>query len=294
MARQSVTEASLMEHVERLQELHPPLRPGQVDRTIKDAAAVKGRFAPTLNYLARVELEVERNLLELLTILPDAGEVDRFFYQDVWGPQELAHGEILDQLQVDLGVQPAAPMLEISFSMKMMGALSRFGDIQDVSRFIYYLTGASTERQAVLAYSAFIDGLDAMEEHAISQTIVHPIKQQEPGHFAFYRLSAQKMIQDSELRPWQLHLTRLLRSKSYALVGTNRMEKYKHQMGTVIHQLGFEDELERYAKEIGRLEAQLLWAHEQGMEYPPYFLEALRESVELYRERGSFTVEARG
>ena len=39
-------------------------------------------------------------------------------------------------------------------------------------------------------------------------------------------------------------------------------------------------------REVGRVEAQVLWAHEQGMEFPPYVLRALRESIDLYRERG--------
>ena len=33
------------------------------------------------------------------------------------------------------------------------------------------------------------------------------------------------------------------------------------------------------------METRLLWAHKQGMDFPPYILKALRESVELYRER---------
>ena len=33
------------------------------------------------------------------------------------------------------------------------------------------------------------------------------------------------------------------------------------------------------------MESRLLWAQQQGMDFPPYILKALRESVELYRER---------
>jgi hypothetical protein len=57
-------------------------------------------------------------------------------------------------------------------------------------------------------------------------------------------------------------------------------------MGGVATVLGFSDDLEKYAREVGRIEAQLLWAHEKGMEFPPYVLKALRESIDLYRERG--------
>ena len=56
--------------------------------------------------MARVELEVDRNVLELTTMLPDPPEIDRVFYADVWQPQEIRHGQILDELQV--AARPAA------------------------------------------------------------------------------------------------------------------------------------------------------------------------------------------
>ena len=93
------------------------------------------------------------------------------------------------------------------------------------------------------------------------------------------------MIQDRVLKPWQLFLTRVLREKSYNLVGTNAMKQYKADMGGVLVDLGIDQDLNSYAREIGRVENRLLWAHRQGLEFPPYILKALRESVDLYRER---------
>lgn len=66
------------------------------------------------------------------------------------------------------------------------------------------------------------------------------------------------------------------------------MLAFKAAMGGVIQRLGFDKQLERCAKEIGRFESKILWAHRRGMDFPPYFLAALRESVELYRAQGSF------
>ena len=63
------------------------------------------------------------------------------------------------------------------------------------------------------------------------------------------------------------------------------MRQYKADMGGVISDLGLDDDLQGYAREVGRVENRLLWAHRQGMEFPPYILKALRESVDLYRER---------
>lgn len=288
MAAPRITEASLKQFVLDLGEKHPPIALGSADRTIHDPDAVKGRFAGVIDYLARVELEVDRNVLELLTILPNVSEVDKIFYQDVWYDQEMAHGYLLDQLQADLGMEPAEPFMTIPVRMKLLGAIAHWEPIHDISRLLYYLTGASTERQAVLAYSSLTKELKHMGENAIAETIIHPIKQQEPGHFAFYKMSAEKMIQDEELKPWQLYVARLLRSKSFTMVGIDYVKAYQRHFGGVLTALSMEQELEVYAKEIGRLEARLLWAHEKGMDFPPYFLKALRESVEMYQEQGNF------
>ncbi|HLT60453.1 MAG TPA: GTP-binding protein LepA [Microlunatus sp.] len=286
MPRQLITQQKIAEHVQRLGELYPPISLDSVDRTIKRPDLVVSKYGHVLDYLARVELEVDRNILELLVLLPDVDDTNRMFYADVWQPQEIQHGLILDRLQQDLGRKPAEPHLEVSFKIKILGALANLKPIQEVAKLLYFLTGASTERQAVLAYNQINTGLKELGEDAISETIITPIKQQEPGHFAFYQMSATKMVQHNELKPWQLFLTRVLREKSYNLVGTNAMDKYKADMGGVVVDLGLDDDLAGYAREVGRVEQRLLWAHRQGMDFPPYILKALRESVELYLERG--------
>ncbi|OYO13374.1 GTP-binding protein LepA [Enemella evansiae] len=285
MPRDLITSAKIRDHVQRLADLHPPIRLGSVDRTIRNPRLVRERFGHVLEYLARVELEVDRNVLELLTLLPHTRELDRFFYEDVWQPQEIQHGLIIDQLGQDLGMEPSEPMLEVELSMKILGALSHLPAIGEVTRLLYYLTGASTERQAVLAYNTLNKSLTEMDEDAIAQTVIGPIKQQEPGHFAFYQMSSTEMIQSGRLKPWQLWLARQLRSISYGLVGTNGKKAYTADMGGVMENLGITRDLEAYAKQVGRLEARLLWAHRQGMEFPPYVLRALRESLELHRQR---------
>ncbi|MBA8793125.1 hypothetical protein FHX74_000719 [Friedmanniella endophytica] len=285
MPKQVITDQKIADHVRRLGDLYPPIALDSVDRTVKRPDLVRDRFGHILNYLARVELEVDRNVLELLVLLPDVDETNRMFYADVWQPQEIQHGLILDRLQQDLGMTQAEPVLDVSFKIKVLGALANLRPIQDVARLLYFLTGASTERQAVLAYNVINDGMKQLGEDAISETVITPIKQQEPGHFAFYQMSATAMIQQGRLKPWQMFLARVLREKSYNLVGTNAMPQYKADMGGVITGLGLDDDLEGYAREIGRVEARLLWANKKGMEVPGYILRALRESVDLYRER---------
>ncbi|WP_017615079.1 hypothetical protein [Nocardiopsis salina] len=284
MPRAIVTSRKINEHVRRLGEEHPPVPFESVDFTVANPRALRARYGNVFEYLSRVELEVERNVLELLVLMPDVTENDRLFYADVWHPQELRHGHILDRLQQDLGMEPAQPRLRVSPAMRVLGALAHLSPVQDVVRMLYYLTGASTERQAVLAYNTLNRGLLEMGEDAVAHTIVTPIKRQEPGHFAFYRMSATSLIQHGVLRPWQLFLTRVLRKHSFSPVGANTTEQMG-DYGGVVTALGLADETEAYAAEVGRVESQLLWAHKEGMTVPPYVLEALRESLRLHRER---------
>ena len=264
MSRQPITQRKIAEHVQRLAELHPPIALDSVDRTILDPRRVADRFGHVIDYLARVELEVDRNVLELLVLLPDVDDTNKTFYSQVWQPQEIQHGLILDRLQTDLGRPPAEPHLEVSPRIKVLGLLATSKPVQDIARLLYFLTGASTERQAVLAYNQLNTGLTELGEHAIAETVIRPIKQQEPGHFAFYQMSATAMIQDKVLRPWQLFLARVLRERSFNLVGTNALPHYKADMGRVATDLGISADLAGYAREIGRVESRLLWARGRG------------------------------
>lgn len=282
MSRSTITSTQLESHVEKLGNEHPPIPMESVDFTINRPDMVRERYGVMFDYLARVELEVARNVKELDAILPSAPDVDRAFYRGVWYDQELQHGLILDRVVGLLGMPSAQPLTEVGGSIRLLGAASRIQAIQDVARCVYYFTGASTERQAVLAYNALVDQLQDLDEDALVETVIAPIKRQEPGHFAFYTMSATKVV--DELSPWQLYLARQLRSRSYELVGTHRDPKYQAQMGRVSEILGFANNPEGYAREIGRLEARLLWANDNGMEFPPYVLEAIVESLRLAAE----------
>ena len=285
MSAPHVDAQRIREHVERLGEKHPPVALDSADFTLRDAAAVRARFAEPLDYMARVEMEVERNVLELAVLLPGVSETDRLFYADVWGPQEEHHGILLDTLVQRLGLPATRPDLgSVPPRVRVLGALAHLPVVHEVIRLLYYLTGAATEKSAMMAYQAMSDGLGEMGETAVKRSVVDAIKVQEPGHFAFYRLSALEMVQRGVLAPWQLHLARFLRSRSFGLVGARTPDE-RAGFGSVIVQLGLDDEMERMVRDITRIETQLLWAHERGMDVPPYALRAFRDAAELYRER---------
>ena len=279
-ARGPAHERRLVEHVQRLGEEHPPIDLATVDFTVHDPAELSRRYGHVLDYMARVELEVDRNVLELITLLPDPPEVDRTFYADVWQPQEIRHGEILDELQTRIGRPPATTDLDhVSARLRVLGALGHLTAVQDVSRMLYYLTGMSTERSAVLAYNLLHDGVLELGETAVAETVVAPIRRQEPGHYAFYKMSAHGLA--AELAGWQLWLVRQLRRVTYGPVGVNNREQLA-DFGDVMVTLEID---ESFAESIARVERDLLWARGAGMQVPDYVVRAFREAVEAARER---------
>jgi hypothetical protein len=279
----ALSEQRLVEHVQRLGAEHPPIDLDSVDYTVRDPGLLRSRYGHVLDYMARVELEVDRNVLELITLLPDPPEVDRTFYGDVWQPQEIRHGTILDELQTRIGRPNADPDLgPVSVKIRVLGALAHLSAVQDVVRLLYYLTGMATERSAVLAYNRLYDGVVELGETAVAQTIVSPIRRQEPGHYAFYRLSALGLVE--QLRPWQLWLVRRIRQLSFEPVGAGT-NQHKADFGDLLVALDVDGELPTFAEQIGRVERDLLWAHRQGMSVPPYVMAAFREAVQLADDR---------
>ncbi|GAA2823928.1 GTP-binding protein LepA [Kribbella solani] len=280
-------DSRLADHVDRLGEEHPPIPLDSVDYTMKKPGLLAEKFGHVLDYMARVELEVERNVLELNILLPDPPEVDRHFYADVWMPQEIQHGLILDELQQQAGLDPTdANLSEVDFSLKLLGALGRMPGVQDISRMLYYLTGLATERSAVLAYNKLHAGLLELGEKAIARTVIAPIRRQEPGHFAYYQMAAQGLW--VQMSGWQKWLTRALRKRTFEVVGAYNKRQVT-DFGDVMKALrmsdGGEAELREYARQVGRAEYELMFAHRRGLRVPDYVFKSLRRAVELAAER---------
>ena len=196
----------------------------------------------------------------------------------MWHPQETHHGLILDRLQVELGRPPATPDLDsISLKLRILGGLAHLPAFQDVVRMLYYLTGMATERSAVIAYNLLHDGVSALGETGIAETVVAPIKRQEPGHYAFYQLSARGLW--GELAGWQRWLVRRMRSISFAPVGANNATQAA-DFGEVMTTLGMSDGIDDWAARIARVETELLWARDRGLAVPAYVVRAFRDALE--------------
>lgn len=275
----------LVAHVARLGEEHPPILMDSVDFTVNDPAGFGARFGHVLDYMARVELEVDRNVLEISTMLPNPPEVDKQFYAEVWQPQEIQHGLILDRLQQILGRPPATADLDhVGLKLKVLGLLAHLEPFQDVCRMLYYLTGMATERSAVIAYNLLHDGVIETGEHAVADTVIAPIKRQEPGHYAFYQLSARAHW--VTLAAWQKWLVRRMRRISFAPVGVNNVTQLA-DFGDVMETLGVDHEGRDLAADVARVEQELLWARDRGLPVPDYVTRAFREAVEAALARAA-------
>ncbi|MFE6646602.1 GTP-binding protein LepA [Nocardioides sp. NPDC057772] len=273
----------LVAHVARLGEEHPPIPMDSVDFTVNDPAGFDARFGHVLDYMARVELEVDRNVLEISTMLPNPPEVDKRFYAEVWQPQEIQHGLILDRLQQVLGRPPATTDLDhVGLKLKVLGLLAHLEPFQDVCRMLYYLTGMATERSAVIAYNLLHDGVVETGERAVAETVIAPIKRQEPGHYAFYQLSARAHW--ATLAAWQKWLVRHMRRISFAPVGVNNVSQLA-DFGDVMETLGVDHEGRDLAADVARVEQELLWARDSGLPVPDYVTRAFREAVEAAQAR---------
>lgn len=276
----------IAEHVDRLAEEHPPIPLASVDLTVRDPDRVRRRFGTTVAYMARVELEVERNIRELDAVLPHAPDTDIVFYRDVWGPQELAHGAILDAVVRELRMPSVAPVdVTVSGRLRVLGRLGAVRHIEDVSRMLYYLTGVSTERVAHLAYHSLTELLLDDGERALALTAIDPIRRQEPGHLAFYRLSAEQL--GRQLRPWQRWLVRRLRQATFSPPGVTDDDQ-SAQFGVVIRQLDLAAHIETEAAFLTGLTRRLLQDEQAGLPVPDYvkrgFLAAAARADAIYPE----------
>jgi hypothetical protein len=75
-----------------------------------------------------------------------------------------------------------------------------------------------------------------------------------------------------------------MRHVQWSPVGANN-EGQKADFGGVLSALGIIEELEIFAREISRVERDLLWARDSGLDVPPYVLKAMREAVALHAAR---------
>lgn len=253
-----------------------------VDFTAPDPRRVREELGPALDYFARIEREVERNVLELQVVLPNADDRTRRFVR-VWEMQELPHGWVFDRMQQEVGLPPATPELNhISRTMKVAGVLSHVPGVHEALLFLYLSIGAMHERLTAVGYDRLRDRLLQMGMPGFATTAVAPIRAQESMHYAYYRKAA--LEQRDRLSRWQLELARLVRTRTYVPVGATTPDRQADFGATAVALVGGDDP-EPLARPVQRVAQDLLTLAGDGLTLPPFVAAALRDTVELHRRR---------
>jgi hypothetical protein len=141
----------------------------------------------------------------------------------------------------------------------------------------------------VLAYNMLYDGIAELGEEGVARTAIGQIKRQEPGHYAFYQLSARAHW--DRLARWQKWLVRKMRAISFAPVGAYNPEQ-SADFGDLMASLGITDNVEDFTQQIARVERELLFAEHQGLRVPPYVARTFREAVERSQARAAASLSA--
>jgi hypothetical protein len=261
-------------------EAEGPLDLRGVDYTVADPALLRERLAPALDYFSRVEREVERNVLELQVLLPDADDRTRRFIR-VWEEQELPHGWVFDRLQAELGLPPSEPNLDrLGLSLRVAGVLAHVPGVHDALMYFYLTMGAMHERLTATGYDLLRDRLLELGAAGFAHTAVAPIRGQESTHYAYYRNAA--LLQRQRLQGWQLHLVRVLHQVTYQPIGVQERRQRSHFGATALH-LSRTDDMTAFAAPVQKVADQLLRRQGDGLRLPRFVVRAMRDCVEAYR-----------
>lgn len=253
-----------------------------VDFTVPDPHRVATELGPALDYFARIEREVERNVLELQVLLPDADERTVRFVR-VWEMQELPHGWVFDRMQTEVGLPPAQPELNhVSRSLRLAGALSHLPGVHQALMFLYLSIGAMHERLTAVGYDRLRTRVLELGMPGFAETAVRPIRAQESMHYAYYRNAAVE--QRDRLAPWQLQLARVVRRHTYTPVGATTQPR-RADFGAAALALVGDDDLAALSEPVQRVAQELLTSAGAGLRLPPFVAAALQECVEAHRLR---------
>lgn len=250
-----------------------------VDFTVPDPRRVREELGPALDYFARIEREVERNVLELQVVLPNADARTTRFVA-VWESQELPHGWIFDRMQQEVGMPPARPELnDFSRTLKLAGVLSHVPGVHEALMFLYLSIGAMHERLTAVGYDKLRDRVLELGMPGFAHTAIRPIRVQESMHYAYYRNAAVE--QRDRLGAWQLQLARVVRRHTYVPVGATTPQRKADFGAASIALVGGQD-IAPLAEPVQRVAQELLTHARDGLRLPPFVAASLRDCLDAH------------
>lgn len=262
----------------------PPIVVDNVDYTFNRPWLVADSFAATLARLSYVEWMVQYNVEQIRAIFPHMEDYHQQFLR-IWGPQEVAHGLILDKAAGILGL-PQLDMSPVTInpSLSFVGILlERLPSIRDAVFLAYLTTGGVTESAATSVYRLWIDQLVKMGEPHFANTGIKWISLQEPTHFAYYRLSAELLR--GRMAFWQILMARVLKRFGNPLPSADK--KHQEEFGQATLELTGSDDAVymELALKFHRAYLMLLGFKNRGADIPSPVLDALKDCRDLSLRR---------
>ncbi|MDQ2973532.1 MAG: hypothetical protein M3Q79_03565 [bacterium] len=264
--------------------LSEPIQLGSVDFTVNNPELLMRQLGPVFSYFGRVEHEVSTD--PLTTMMPRLGTEYKGYkshgtdFLDIWVPQEKAHGDIFDGLQMEIGQKPADYDASVSRRDRLVGAMGRLSSsVHGVFEMLYLARGAMHERLTFQGCDLMADKFKTLGEEALLQTMILPIRVQEAMHLGYYRAAAKELKQ--HLEPWQLWLARKLSLATYAPVGAES-EADKPDFGEVASTLAG-DKIDDFSNPIQAI-AQDLLNSEGSKILPKFVLKAITSCVDAQSE----------
>ena len=286
MSRPRSTELRLAEHVDRLGAEHPPIDLASVDYTVRrpDVLNAALRPRPRLHGARRARGRPQRARADDDASRPARG-----------GPPVLRRGVAAagDPARPDprRAAGPDRPRQRAPRTSTTCRPRSRSSErsrtsspIQDVVRMLYYLTGMSTERSAVLAYNLLHNGLtDLGRDRSGHQRSSPRSAARSPATTPSTRCrrAASPSSSPAGSAGWcgtlRTDLVRPGRRQQPAAEGRLRRPDADARASTA--------DLSAFARQISRVERELLWVRDHGMKVPDYVVAAFQEAVDLARSR---------
>jgi hypothetical protein len=223
-----VQPTELLTRISRLED-DPPIALASVDLTVNDPKALRRKFDEVFTYIAAVERAVTQNVAEITALLPALDPLEHRFLS-IWSAHELAHAAIFDALRAKLDREtPVAercpPERPVEAppprgSFRAFGLLATNPWLHDVFKLIYLSRGAMHEHMTYDCYRHLGAQLEALGEHALTNTVTDPIRRQEAAHLGYYRLAA--VTHRKKLTRTQIGLARWITLHTYLPVGAGQ------------------------------------------------------------------------
>jgi hypothetical protein len=262
------------------------LAPQQMDLDVKDPERVAAEMGKAFQYSGLVENQVANDVLVIEKLLPHLDPDQARYIEEVWKPQELAHGEAHDLLLGRLGLDPIPVDLSVSRKIQAVGALNGLSpQLHRVFNMVYTTFGTIHEREANSAYSAYTRILRGMGETGLVETMIQPINAQEPLHKNVYRETSRKLW--ANMPNWERWLSRQIAARTFSPVGTSsRPEMTRPHFGEVALLFAGEQTVDEYAAPIVGEAMRIMEADSETDVLPRLVKKALSDCVEEARDKG--------